>query len=124
MHIVIFHLFWGPEKNGGSAQTMSMSGNPQDRWPLAGHKESLEDVGVILTPLPKGFVKEAVYIIHADCSLPVPGTIPEKGWHGEVSCWKPGESLPALASDFESPPHLQNQQWEVFLFCGVSCVFF
>ena len=71
---------------------------------VAGHRGSLEDVDVILTPLPKGFIKEALCGINANCSVRVPGTIPENGWEGEVRCWKPGECPLALASDSESPP--------------------
>ena len=71
---------------------------------VARPKGSLEDVGVILSPLHKGFVKEALRIINADCSIRVPSTIPENGWEGEVSCWKRPESLLAPASDSESPP--------------------
>ena len=56
-----------------------------------------------MTPLPKGFIKEALYIINADRFIRVPGTIPENGWEGEVSCQKPGESPLALASDSEFP---------------------
>ena len=71
---------------------------------MADHQGSLEDVDVILTPLLKGFIKEALRIINADRSVPVPGTTPENGWEGEMGCWKPGESPPAPASDSESPP--------------------
>ena len=69
---------------------------------VAGHKGSLEDVDV--TPLPKGFIKEALRIINSDRSVRAPGTIPENGWEGEVNCWQPGESPPASASNPESPP--------------------
>ena len=71
---------------------------------MAGHRGSLADVDVILTLLPEGFIKEALRIINADRSVRVPGTIPEYGWEGEVSGWKPGESPPAPASNSESPP--------------------
>ena len=54
---------------------------------VAGHRGSLEDVDV--TPLPKGFIKEALRIINADRSVSVPGTILENGWEGEVDCWEP-----------------------------------
>ena len=59
---------------------------------------------VVVTPLPKGFIKEALRIINADRSVRVPGTIPENGWEEGVTCWKPGESPPAPASNLESPP--------------------
>ena len=56
-----------------------------------------------MTPLPKGFIKEALRII-ADRSIQVPATILENGWEEEVNCRKPRESLPAPASNSESPP--------------------
>ena len=62
----------------------------------------MDDVDV--TPLPKGFIKEALRIINADRSVRVPSTIPENGWEGKVICWEPRESPPALASKPESPP--------------------
>ena len=43
-------------------------------------------------------------IIHADCSVRVPGTIPENEWEGEVNSWEPVESPPAPASNPKSPP--------------------
>ena len=46
---------------------------------VALHRGSLEDVDVILTHLPKGFIKEPLHIINADRSVRVPGTIPENG---------------------------------------------
>ena len=52
---------------------------------VAGHQESLEGIAVILTPLPKRFIKEALRITNADRSVRVPGTFPENGWEGEVS---------------------------------------
>ena len=58
----------------------------------------------VVTPLPKGFIKEAQRIINADRSVRVPGTIPENGWEEEVTCWKLGESPPAPASNPQSPP--------------------
>ena len=75
----------------------------------------MEDIGVILTPLPKGFIQEALYIINANRSVRVPSTIPENGWEEEVSWWKPGESPLAPARDSESPsqstpPHLFEQE--------------
>ena len=87
--------------------------SPKDGWScgydslhvcdeVASHRGSLEDVDV--TPLPKGFIKEALRIINADRSIRVPSTIPENGWEGEVNCWEPGESPPAPASNRESPP--------------------
>ena len=69
---------------------------------VAGHRGSLDNVDV--TPLPKGFIKEALCIINADRSVRVPGTILENGWEGEVICREPGESPPALASNPESLP--------------------
>ena len=69
---------------------------------VAGHRGSLDDIDV--TPLLKGFIKEALRIINADRPLRVPGTIPENGWEGEVIFWEPGESPPAPASNCESPP--------------------
>ena len=69
---------------------------------VAGHGGSPDDVDV--TPLPKGFIKEALRIINEDRSVRVHGTIPENGWEGEVICWELGESPPALASNPESPP--------------------
>ena len=71
---------------------------------VAGHQGSLEDVDVILTPAPKGSIKEALRTINADRSVRVPGTIPENGWEGELSCWKPKESPLALTSDSKSLP--------------------
>ena len=59
---------------------------------------------VVVTPLPKGFIKEALRIIDANRSVRVPGTILENGWEEEVTCWKRGESPPAPASNLESPP--------------------
>ena len=53
---------------------------------VPGHQGSLEDIDLFLTPLPKGFTKEAVHIINADHSVRVPGTMPEIGWEEEVSC--------------------------------------
>ena len=67
---------------------------------MAGNSGSLDDVDV--TPLLKGFIKEAV--CNVDHSVRVPGTIPKNGWEGEVICWEPGESSPAPASHPESPP--------------------
>ena len=67
---------------------------------VVGHRGSLEDVDV--TPLLKGFIKEALRIINVDRSVRVPCTIPENGWEG-------GELLGArrisscLASNPESP---------------------
>ena len=69
---------------------------------MANQRGSLDDV--VVTPLPKGFIKEALRIINADRSVRVPGTIPENGWEEEVTCWKPRESPRALASNSESPP--------------------
>ena len=34
MHAIFFTNFGGVEKTGGFAQTISVSGNPQSRWPL------------------------------------------------------------------------------------------
>ena len=74
---------------------------------VAGYQGSLEDIDVILTPLPKDSSKiEALRIINADRSVRVPGTIVENGWEEEVSCWKPGESPPAPASNLSPRPHL------------------
>ena len=53
---------------------------------VASHQGSQEDVDVILTPLLKGSIKEALRIINGEPSVRVPGTIPENGWHGEVIC--------------------------------------
>ena len=69
---------------------------------VANHRGSLDDV--VVTPLPKGFIKEALRIINADRSVRVPGTIPENGWEKELTCWKPGESPPPPASNPESLP--------------------
>ena len=69
---------------------------------VANQRGSLDDV--VVTPLLKGFIKEALRIINVDCSVRVPGTIPENGWEEEVTCWKPGESPPAPASNLESLP--------------------
>ena len=69
---------------------------------VANQRGSLDDV--VVTPLPKGFIKAALRIINADRSVRVPGTIPENGWEEEVTCWKPGESPPAPASNPKSPP--------------------
>ena len=69
---------------------------------VANQRGSLDDV--VVTPLPKGFIKEALHIINADRSVRVPGTIPENGWEKELTCWKPGESPPPPASNPESLP--------------------
>ena len=69
---------------------------------VANQRGSLDDV--VVTPLPKGFIKEALRIINADRSVRVPGTIPKNGWEKELTCWKPGESPPPLASNPESLP--------------------
>ena len=53
---------------------------------------------------PNGFIKEAVRIINANCSVRVPGTIPENGWEEEVTCWKPGEYPRAPSSNPMFPP--------------------
>ena len=45
-----------------------------------------------MTPLPRGFIKEALRIINADCSVRVPSTIPENGWEGEVSRFTSSDS--------------------------------
>ena len=89
----------------GCCRTSSALGFQQDGWScgyqslhlcdeVAGHRGSLDDVDD--TPLPKRFVKEALRIINADCSVQIPSTIPDNGWEGEVICWEPGESPPAL----------------------------
>ena len=52
---------------------------------VAGQRGSLDDV--VVAPLPKGFIPEALRIINADRSVRVPGTIPENWWEGEVICW-------------------------------------
>ena len=64
----------------------------------------VEDADVILTLLPKGFIREALRIINAECSVQVPGTIPENGWEDKVICWKAVECSPTLASNSKSPP--------------------
>ena len=69
---------------------------------VANQRGSFDDV--VVTPLPKGFIKEALRIINANRSVQVPGTIPENGWEEEVTCWKPSESPPAPASNPKSPP--------------------
>ena len=69
---------------------------------MANQRGSLDDV--VVTPLPKGFIKEALRIINADRSVQVPGTIPENGWEKELTCWKPRESPPAPTSHPKSPP--------------------
>ena len=51
---------------------------------VVGQRGSWDDV--VVTPLPKGFIKEAMRIINANRSVRVPGTIPENGWEGEVIC--------------------------------------
>ena len=53
---------------------------------VVGDHGSVEDIDVIVTPLPKGFIKEAFRIINADCCVRVAGTIPGNGWKEEVSC--------------------------------------
>ena len=45
---------------------------------LVSHRGSLDDVDV--TPLPKGFIKEALRIINPYRSVQVPSTIRENGW--------------------------------------------
>ena len=69
---------------------------------MANQRGSLDDV--VVTPLRKGFIKEALRIINADRSVRVPGTIPENGWEKELTCWKPGESPPPPASNPKSLP--------------------
>ena len=69
---------------------------------VANQRGSLDDV--VVTRLPKGFFKEALRIINADCSVRVPGTIPENGWEKELTCWKPGESPSPPASNPKSLP--------------------
>ena len=69
---------------------------------VACRRGSLYDI--VVTPLPKGFIKEALHIVNADRSVRVPGTIPENGWEAEVICWELGESPPAPASNPEFPP--------------------
>ena len=88
---------------------------------VVGHHGSREDVDIILTPLSKIFIKEALRIINLDRSVPVPGTIPENGWEEEVRCWKPGDSPLALAADSEyPPPHLLPPSFLMkrILFCN------
>ena len=51
---------------------------------VANQRGSLDDV--VVTPLPKGFIKEALRIINADHSVRVPGTVPENGWEKELTC--------------------------------------
>ena len=51
---------------------------------VANQRGSLDDV--VVTPLPKGFIKEALCIINADRSVRVPVTIPENGWEEEETC--------------------------------------
>ena len=50
---------------------------------VANQRGSLDDV--VVTPLLKGFIKEALRIIDADRSVRVLGTIPENGWEEEVT---------------------------------------
>ena len=52
---------------------------------VVGHHGSPQEIDVTLAPLPKGFIEEALCIINADRSVPVPGTILEKGWEEKVS---------------------------------------
>ena len=49
---------------------------------IAASLRRLDNVDV--TPLPKGFIKEAPRMINANRSVQVPSTIPENGWEGEV----------------------------------------
>ena len=51
---------------------------------VPGQRGSLDNV--VVTLLPKGFIKEALRIINADRSVRVPATIPENGWEEEVTC--------------------------------------
>ena len=69
---------------------------------VANQRGSLDDV--VVTLLPKGFIKESLCIINADLSVRVPGAIPENGWEKEVTCWELGESPPAQASNPKSLP--------------------
>ena len=62
-------------------------------------REAWRIINVILVPLRKGFIEEALRIINADRSVRVPGTNPENGWEEEVSCWKPEESPHAPTSN-------------------------
>ena len=64
----------------------------------------MEDIDVIVTPLPKGFIKEAWHIMNADRSVRVPGTVPENGWEEEGNCQKLGESPPIPTSDSNTQP--------------------
>ena len=101
-------------QSNGVAELAQALGFQKDGWScgyqalhlcdnVASHRGSLKHVDVILTPLPKGFIKEAVRIINADRRVRGPGTIPKNGWEGEVGCWEPGESsCPGLQP--ESPP--------------------
>ena len=58
------------------------------------HQGRLENGDVTLTPLPRGFFKEAMRIINPDRSVQVPGTMLDNGWEGELSCRKLRESAP------------------------------
>ena len=65
---------------------------------VTNHQGSWEDIDVILTPLPKGFIREAMRIINVDCYVPLFGAIPERGWEEGVICHKVGESPPTPAA--------------------------
>ena len=109
-HFVV--ILWSGQCCDASIQRV-LQGFQEDGWScdyqslhlcdeVANQRRSMDDV--VVTPLPKGFIKEALCIINADRSVRVPGTILENVWEKEVTCWKLGESPPALASNPESPP--------------------
>ena len=68
---------------------------------MANQSGSLDDV--VVTSLPKGFIK-ALRIINADHSVRVPGTTPENRWEKEVNCWNRGESPLAQPPTVSPPP--------------------
>ena len=70
---------------------------------VVAHTGSLEDIDVLLSPVPGGFIKEALRIINADRAVRLPGTIPQKGWEEDLICWKDGESPPVPSPKCESP---------------------
>ena len=81
-------LIFSPEKARVRHPLLLLSpclGTPENLCDeVAGHRGSLGDVDVLLTPLPKGFIKEALHIINADRSVRVLSTMLENGWEGEL----------------------------------------
>ena len=63
--ILTHALALGFQKDGSSCGYQSLHLCDE----VVGHHRSLEDIDVVLTPLPKGFIREALHIINADCCV-------------------------------------------------------